>query len=354
MAIRYIDGFAHYGPGGSNLAESVYRRVEGVTVVPGAGRGGRAAARVNVSTNNSGLQYPNVSDRPSGGFAFQLSALPSDASSVILAQMQSIEPPTFYDFTLVCIMVAANGSIIFRAYSQTGEIFARSAPVVRANANHHIEFTSYFHDRVAQVVAWVDGVEVLSGSFGFPINLPPLNTIPGRLWMGGGEGYPKDGARGITMLVSDLVVRDIEGPVNIGRLFDGLVRTRLVDQDGASQDWEPSIGSAGYPMLNNVPPQDNLRYVSADAAGAVSSFGVAPFPVETVRAAMTAVRYAASGEPLKIKSGMVSGGVQQLAPAHEIARPLWVNDMFETDPATSALWVTASLNEALLVISRET
>lgn len=355
MAILFLDGFQHYGPGTAFIRQGEYRRVEGVSIQPGAGRGGGAGAVVNVGANNSGLQYTTPTDTPGGGFAFQLSRLPDDGSSLCLAQMQSIEPPTFYDFSLINIMVGANGALIFKAYGKGGTVFASSEPCIMAKAFHHFEFSSRHRDRVSSVAAWIDGVEVLSGTFAFPINEPPLNTSPGRLWMGGCEGYPKDGATGMTMTLSDLVIRDAEGPVNIGRVFDGIVRTRFPDRDGALKDWKPSSGSAGYPMLNNVPPADSLKYLAAEAIGDRSSFGIAPFPDGPVRAVMSAVRYAASSDVVTVKTGILSGGSEAFSPARTIRdSPAWISQTFQTDPATSALWESASLNAALLVISRET
>lgn len=364
MAMLWIDDFQQYGPGPVRIGESGYRSAFGATVVPGVGRFGLAGAQIFPTANNSGLRLKKLASAPiylAAAYAFKVNVLPVSGVNVVLFQCgaQYSKPP-LTDWTILSLILLANGSIQLRGAlndevegTRDGPVVQTSAPVIRAGCFHFFEVRCSFENTQFSATVLVDGVEVMSAVQGYDAPYPPV-TEPDDIWLAGCPGFAKVGAVDTVMTVSDVAVLNGAGGLNIDDADDRRVYTRFPNADGADQDWTISVGASSAAILATLPPLDGQRYLAAEDPGlrvAVGTDDVAS--VVDISTVMTIARLWANGASAQVAVDVLSGGVETAHGSHLIGTdPTWYGDIQETDPATAAAWTASGVNAAEIIIDR--
>lgn len=355
MALNFLDGFDHYGTvpnNGNILRQGVYAETNlgpfggVVTANP---RTGARALRISMSENDAGVRRVLVDgarDTVGGAYAFSLTALPTDNNSLGLFQWRNAA-----NAIMASVWVASTGAVIVRNGGRGASIAATSDPVVYAGAYQHFEAVN----GPAGLEVRINGVTV--------VNVPYVAAVAGPVGQVklGANSFPLTGANGINMDVDDFVIWDGTGLISNDFVGDVKVYTRFPTSDGSDQDWTPSVGSDGFAMIDNVPPQDQTEYLSAPALGSPpdplrSTFGVGDFPEEivAVRGVMLATRaWKTDAGNAKIQTGVrvnsseVTGAERAISMA-----PVWYADVYEVNPETSSVWSLDALNDMDTILNR--
>lgn len=341
--LLWIDGFDHYGGDVARLRDGVYSQVQGVELSAVGARTGARCAFITPSVNDSGMRrvLPETAPVVGVGFAFNLTNLPTDSTSVALCQILDEN-----NTPAATLTVMPTGAVQLRAGGRTSTVSAQSAAeVILPGSYQHFEVE--LGDGTCEVR--INGVTVLnSASSGVSLGYA-------QVMLGGCMGFPKTGAGLVRMYLDDAFARDGSGSINNSWIGDQKVYTRMPDEDGAEQDWTPSTGSAAWSILDNVPPVDS-EYVNATTAGDRTSVGFDAFPTEIVAISgvYTASRiWKTDAGNAKVAVDIISGASESAQPEHPVSTaPRWYGDMFETNPATGLPWLVTDLNAAQVVLDR--
>lgn len=346
--LLFIDGFDHYGTVTARLLDGVYAETAGVTLSAVNPRTGARAARIAAGTNNAGLRRVLPGDRDIVGvaYAFTISELPTNNTSFGLIQFRDNG-----NVPLATLTVTSTGQLQWRDGPRTGPIRATSGPVILAGSYQHFQVQADFDSDSVEVR--INGVTVLNAA-GVVITEP---GVPAQIKIGV-NGFPLTGAAGIIWDVDDLAAWDAEGASNNDFIGDKKVYTRLPTSDGPEQDWTPSIGVDGFPMIDNVPPLDATEYLTAADGDASlrSSFGLDDFPAEIVSVAgvyLATRLWKTDAGDAKVRVGIESGGTEAQGDEHALSMaPIWYGDVFEVNPSTAGPWSVSALNGAMSTIER--
>lgn len=341
--LLWIDGFDHYGGDVARLRDGVYAQVQGVELTAVGARTGARCAYITPSVNDSGMRrvLPATVPVVGVGFAFNLTNLPTDSTSVALCQILDED-----NIPAATLTVMPTGAIQLRAGGRTSTVAAQSAAEsVLPGSFQHFEVEL----GAGTCEVRINGVTVLnSASSGVTLGYA-------QVVLGGCVGFPKSGAGLVRMYLDDAFARDGSGSLNNSWIGDQKVYTRMPDEDGAEQDWTPSTGSAAWSILDNVPPVD-AEYVNATAAGERTSVGFDAFPTEIVAISgvYTATRlWKSDAGNAKVTVDLISGASETSQADHALSTaPRWYGDMFETNPATSLPWLVTDINAAQAVLER--
>ena len=133
--------------------------------------------------------------------------------------------------------------------------------------------------------------------------------------------------------------------------FQGEIRvvTQVPTGDGADQDWDPSSGSDGYAMVDEIPEDGDTTYISSGTGGDKDTF---TFPALGLSGTVLAVQTVAvarkddSGSR-SIKSVVRSGGTDYAGSSHALSTSYAAYpDIWTTDPDTSSAWDVAGVDAA--------
>lgn len=357
MMIVLIDGFEHYGPGPLMVSQGGYLSTSGVSIVPGAGRFGGPAARIEAGANNSGLRFNVRTSCTTAGFGFALdcTSLPS-GEGLALFQATGRAGSPVRDVHLLTLTVLPTGALVMRcALSETisgglfGPIVEVSAPVLVAGSSQFVAGAFEFMSSGIIYRVAVDGGVVLSGFS--PYDTPgPITTVPIYLMAAGCMGYPKTGAKPI--VVSDLTLVANE-PVASPPPLDRRVWTSMPAADGPDQDWQLFGAATAAEVLSSIPPADSTRFLfSGDTGDRVAVLPNA-LPTDAVEISAVAVRGRAWGSAAsQLALQVVSGAAETVFdPVQLDARPAWYGVMAETDPASGSPWAVADVNAIQVVLA---
>lgn len=157
--------------------------------------------------------------------------------------------------------------------------------------------------------------------------------------------------------IKDLVFWDNTGTYNNNFLGSVQVVSLVPDADVAV-NWSLFGGTTGYEILDNAPP-NAAQYIyalnSPAPAGPYScSLTDLPVDVSSVKGLITYARAGKNdGGDGSLQVGLISVGNTVLGANRPItvAQTYW-RDVFETDPATTALWLPGAVNLVTLQIDR--
>lgn len=349
--LLWIDGFDHYGSSTSRMLEGAYAQATQVSLSDVNPRTGDRHVRLS-GGYESGLRRVFGADREvvGIGYAFRLSALPGNSTSVCLASVRNNA-----NTPQLSIMVTSTGQVRVTDGTGQGAVLATGPVAVVAGSYQHFECRIALadEDTAASVEVRINGVTVLNAS-GLAVSVkgPMAQVLIGCSGQGV-FGFPS------SMDVDDLFAWDGEGTANNDFVGDKKVYTRFPSSDGAEQDWTPSVGSDGFAMLDNVPPQDGVEYVEATTGGTGgdrSTFGLADFPEEIVSIAGVYVQtrlFKTDAGAASVAVGMISAATEESGAEHPLSTsPTYYGDIFEVDPATSVPWTLSALNAAQLLLER--
>src|SRR5690606_21331411 len=134
--------------------------------------------------------------------------------------------------------------------------------------------------------------------------------------------------------------------------------TLFPSADTADADWSLSSGSDGFDLINDVPPDGDTNYISADTIGYVSNFELDDLADANV--GISAVR--ATGLFSKEDSGVGlvqigldrSGGTETYSPDFSPSLGDWTfaSVISEENPDTGEAWTAADVNALRIAIRR--
>ena len=153
----------------------------------------------------------------------------------------------------------------------------------------------------------------------------------------------------------DWVVWDTTGTVNNNFMGDHRCVTTYPNSDDVLQQWTPSSGTSGFTLIDEVPPND-LGYIEAQTAGAISEFGKSPVNIYTnsVAGVMLVSRAMKTDAGVSTyRSGITSNGVTVNSPVHTLGTSFaYSQHVFERDPNGNQQWTLNSFNNAKLRLTR--
>lgn len=342
--LLWIDGFDHYGSSAARLLDGVYAESNYVDIVSAGARTGARCLSIRTSQNDSGLRrvFPATTAVAGVGFAFNINKLPTDSISLALCQILDEN-----NTPAATLIIMPTGAVQLRVGPRNGTVTAQSAADVVAPGSYQ-HFECEFGPNSCEVR--INGVTVLNTS-------ASLVTLPyAQVFLGGCRGFPKNGAEGLVMLLDDAFARDGLGSLNNSWIGDQKVYTRMPDEDGAEQDWTPSVGAEAWPILDNVPPVDATDFLNSTTAGERVSVGIAAFPADIVSISgiYTASRvWKTDAGNAKYTADLISGASETAQAAHALSTaPRWYGDVFESNPATGLPWLISDINAAQAVLER--
>lgn len=304
---------------------------------------------------------------PQAGFSFNFvrKVIPTAGLTIGMAQriyLSSLPSsttcrPTVCQFrdtssnALVSITVDPSGYLQARSGLASGALLGTSSsPAMVAGSWQHVECKVFMDAAAATIEVRVEGVTVLNLT-GLALSATNIqNTVWGTYTA---LSAPADDS---FMYVKDFVVWDASGSINNDFLGSCSVVTMTPNAD-SSFNWTASSGSTGYNLIDEAPPNDDTDYIEADATPpSASLFGMTDLPadVTSVKALMTLARARKTdgGDGnlqvgLKSSSSTATGSDRPISTAYT-----YYTDVFETDPATTAAWLPAAANAALLQTDR--
>lgn len=344
MSVIFFDPIDQYGGNRSLLLSGVYSSIEGVTISTANPRTGTSCLRISALENDSGLRWrPPVSTALLGvGHALNITELPTNSTSAGLSQILDENGAVLATITLM-----PTGAIQARLGGRQGSVVGQSAAEALLPGGYQ-HFEIEWNDGAVEVR--IDKVTVL--------NVPSVGYtgLIGQIMVAGCYGYPKTGALGVYYDIDDLYFRNGDGTLNNSWLGDIKAYMQVVNADGTPAEWVPSVGSEMWPMVDNIPPQDNAQYIMAEGPDKRAVLGYAAFPSQII--SITAVQvmsrmWKTDAGGAKVAVGMISDMMEEAKPEHPISSaPRYYRDVFETDPATGLPWLLPAVNAADIVLDR--
>jgi hypothetical protein len=353
MAIVHADNFSIYGTSTGLMLNGIYAQTSGgLSSDPDGVSPGRvySVSGAGASTTH-GLRYVLNTNATKLGIAgrWWFPALPTGSNGTPCPFMWR----NVANNDIACLTVDSTGRISARQGSYDGSILQTTTnPVITANGWYHVEALIDYANQTFEVR--VEGVPV--------IELDSLTLT------GGPFSQIFFGTRSLNtsvlrqFFIKDVVVYDGTGSYNNDFIGSALV-TNLTTTADVALNWTPSTGSNGYSILDNIPPNDS-QYIFAEddplPSPYVADLSQLPDEVTSVKALITFVRAAKSdGGDGSLQVGLISDPDGTPATALGADRPITVaqtywRDVFEEDPATSAPWLPAAVNDAQLQINRTT
>lgn len=254
--------------------------------------------------------------------------------------------------TLLYVRINTTGSL--SVVNSAGTVLATSTgPVVVASAWQQIECKALLSATVGEFECRVEGVEVSS------ITLSGVDTVGSATPITCAQMAfysPTNASFAPTnYFIKDFVVWDTSGSIN-NDFFGSVSVYSLLTNGDVSLNWTPSTGSTGWDLLDESPP-DDADYISADdapPAAAVMSLTNLPADVTSVRGLIAIARSVKTdGGDGNLQVSMVSNAVVGSGSDRPITTaPTYWQDVFETDPDTSAAWTPAAVDAADIQFDR--
>lgn len=352
MSLEWMDGADHYGTIANILAGvfAEYRTAGGALAISTANpRTGTGHFRVTGLSASSGIIWRRVlgAARTGVGLAFGcwINVLPSANNAfgamVFRTAANTVQVVLFIDSTGVVTVRQTNGS---------GTILAQSAgPVIFAGAYQYIEMFVNCHSSTGSIEVRVDGVTACSAS---GVNTNPRAT--GEISQVSSDIFTTHGLTTIDW--DDLWCWNDLGSFN--NSFPGNMRVglALLNGDTAVTDWTRNTGSTDFSATTEIPPNGDTSYIEAAAALATSEFDIEDVPagVTSILAVQTHIMMKKTDAGAsQVQASLISGASVSNGSDRPIttAYTYWP-DIFETDPATGALWTPSAFNAAKLRLKR--
>lgn len=178
------------------------------------------------------------------------------------------ECPTMFSFRdtnnliHVQITIDPSGNIIANRQDNGAktQLGITATPVLTANAWKHVEAAVTLDNVAGTVQVWVEGIRVL--------NISGVKTTSGQTGalttcQQVAQQSCQDGA-GPTMYMKDYIIWDNQGTFNNSQMGSCQVLKIVPDADVAL-NWSAIPGPAGYNMINQATPQDDVNFIQASA-----------------------------------------------------------------------------------------
>lgn len=361
MALIWADDYSSYGTDVGSMLDGLYAETTGISLEDdpdplASGKVIKYAAKIDTTGTYLGSVLRRVIPTPTAtvGFCqrYWLPILPNDPSHYVNLM-------SFCDISNtahVSLQVETTGAIsVYRGDKGNGagsvENLGTTAPVLTANAWHHVEAKVFISDTVGTVEVRVNGVTVIELT-GVDTKNSSNSTID---QLRPNNCYHFTASAAPTLWTKDFVIWDDTGSVN-NDFFGSVSVVRLsVDADD-SFNWTASTGTTGYDLIDEVGP-DDADYVEADSTPpAASTFTLSNLPpdVTSVRGLVSLVRAKKTdGGDGNLQVSLQSNAVDDLGSDRPIttADTYWW-DVSELSPDTGVAWTPAEVDAAKIKIDR--
>ncbi len=276
MALQWMDGFDHYGPGPSvaNMLLGAWADSVGAGVdlaVPAAGaRTGEMCLRVQSGSNDNYMRrvLPTATDNLIVGMGVYMDSLPVGSADFYLGGFLSGG-----NALMATVSVGTTGTIELRIGTgpNSAVVGVTTGPVLVAGSWQHVEF-QIFRDAGAAgtFVCNVDGVEVLNlNTLTFGANTIAQIRSAG-VYFGSGSG---------NLYQDDLIIKDTSGTANNAIQGDLRVATLNPIANGVNQGWATgAIQHIGTGVMDFIDDTTDKAITYADDAE--FEFGAGDFTIE--------------------------------------------------------------------------
>lgn len=353
MAINWMDNFSIYGTPAegfqvarNRMLNGVYAEVNGDLVLDPAGSG-EIVYQVpsNLVESATILRKVIPVARSVLGVAarYWFADLPASSG----------EQPRIVSFrdtanAILCYVIV-DPSGFLNAYNSAGTLLGRSAnPVIIANAWQHLETRVTFDSVIGAVEVRWEGVSVLSvtGVITSPSGAACQNVA-----------FTSTGQFTNAPFLKDFIIWDTTGAFNNDFMGSCQVYKCTPDSDVAL-NWTPfPADGIGYNKINENPPDDDNRYISAPfplPAAYKCTLTDLPITVTSVRGVMAIHRSRKTdGGDGNIQAGLISGASTGLGADRPIttAYTYW-SDVFDADPNGGIAWTRLAVNALNMQLNR--
>jgi hypothetical protein len=351
MAIVHMDNFGMYGTNKALLLNGVYAEAtqsfdEFQLVADPSGAAGIVPYFRISNAVTPVLRFVMPTAATTCGWALRLwmSFLPdSDSHAPNIMTWRDVSNAQMAALTL--------GSTGRLTWSDGVNTITTTNPVVSANGWYHIE-AKYVTSGTGSIEIRVEGVTVISQT---GLSYSAHSAVYQISSYFSGTNFNDS----LIMYLKDYVVWDGTGSYNHDFLGAVVVYGLLPTSDVAL-NWTPTGAANGYSILDNSPP-DDAKYITAPnppPSPYVATLTDLPPDVTSVKAIMTRVRAAKTdGGDANLQASIISSPASSPATANGADRPItttmtYWQDVFETDPKTSAPWLPAAVNAAQMQLNR--
>jgi hypothetical protein len=345
MAIRWIDGFEHYGTGTTGKDNMVNY---------GAYAQGGASSISSTRARSGTLSLRAADIR--FAFAANLTAV-GVGCAIYLDSLPGADVLNYFEFrdnsgNVLCRFGLSNSQefVLYRANSV--EIGRSSPGQVTAGGWYHYECKFTPNGATSSIELRINEVTVYSNN-SFPIGstLGPGNTATST------ASVDMDIAGVSFTYLDDFYVWDTSGSYNTDFIGDKRVATMFPNGDTAEADWSPNSGATGYTQIDEAAPDGDTTYVQSTTVGDLSEYDFEAMPANAIaiNAVMTftAARKTDTGT-CDIRTDIVSNASATTGATKVLTTGyVYGTNVFETDPNTGALWTKAGVDAAKIRIERE-
>jgi hypothetical protein len=340
MALLWLEGFDNYGASGmtGTALENAIRLRAPESDIYCTGDSSRLAAGYGIGlglelgVTNEDLGVTVVLPASTDwvvGFAFKANTL----SRSVLIEFSDDPANSSQNY----LLLEPSGLLV--AYQGSGDVLGYSTVAVKQNEWYYLEYrlnASVTEDE-GEVEIRLNGASVLTApgrSGGTVMTTDPITTITVR---GSGDS-DTDKRRG---MIDDIYIAD-------GASFLGPLKVVTLRPDAdTTVEWTPSTGSTNYNLVNETPDLQTT-YVSSGTANDSDLYDIGDLPaiivdIVGVQIEVQAKLSATGSETLSIQCE--SDSIQS-AVAVTVDSTSWAafSTILETDPATSAAWLTSAID----------
>lgn len=337
MALRWVEGFEHYGADGTSgatLEARLLRKWNSADVTQGGGDGeidtGWGTGLGLMWTYDIGHVEVALDNRDFWviGFAYKAPSAIGDIAYLVDCKNSTTQG----------IRLRRNGSNL-EIIRGTSTVIGTATGVITATDWHYIELEFTIHNS--------------TGSWEIRVNTSTEASASGVDTLGtfATVGTIRFNADNNGATLDDIYICDDSGSLNT--TFLGAVKVEAIYPDGDdTSQWTPDSGTTNYTQVDETPPDDDTSYVEADTVTEKDLYSYDALSVASanIRGAMvnTDVRLDAAGAETLItvcKSGTTEsddGGTSVSSTSYGT-----VTRIVEADPDTSSLWTVSGINAAL-------
>lgn len=335
MAILWMDGFAHYGTSSTRMTEAGWV-VAGASPTTSSPRTGTHCLDISNSSASARRSFGGPKSTVGVGAAIKLAGWPGTSTGGWVLYDAALGSQLTLSFNL-------SGYLELRRGSSGGTLLATSSAIILAGLWQHLEIKAVIDNTAGSVEVRLNGVTVLSVS-----GVDTQATANAEVSFITFNGYTS----GLT--IADAYAWDTSGSVNTDFIGDQRVYTRFVNADTATENWTPSTGTDSYAVVDEATPSDADYLSAASAMTTVLGLPALAGTVTTVKAIQTVHRSLKSEAGLcSMRGGVVSSGVAGNGATVGLSISAgYYNDVFNTDPNTSAAWTASAASAVQAKIER--
>lgn len=349
MTLLWMDGFDHYGSHTNLTGYGVYATASG-TLSTSVKRTGTTSKGMS---NLDGIKrvFPSAQSAVGVGLALYVTTLPAGGQYSTPFKLNGSS-----GYGQCFVVVDTNGYLVLWAGNSTlnantgTQIASTASPVITTASWTHLELSYVPNGASSSLELRVNGVTVINETFAIgSISYGETSATTVSSWSAGqgSDSY---------IYIDDLYAWNDSGSFNNDFLGDKKVHTMMPNGDTATADWLKNSGTVGYDRINEIGPNGDTSYIYTSTVSAVSAFDIEAMPTDTgVINALQTYRGAKKTDAgtCTVRTDISSGAYTSSGTAQPVTTAYqYYTDVFETDPATGALWTKSAVDSAQVEVER--